>query len=57
MPKQTLLIAFTFLLAPNLAGADTLSVTPAAATLRGKDARQRVLVTLTKDGKAIDATS
>ncbi len=36
--------------------ADELIVLPGAATLRGKAARQRLVVTLMKDGKAVDRT-
>ncbi|MSQ96959.1 MAG: DUF1553 domain-containing protein [Gemmataceae bacterium] len=36
--------------------ADDLTVSPSDATLRGKTARQRLIVTLTKDGKASDRT-
>lgn len=44
------------LLSPALAWADGLAVFPEKATLRGSDSRQRLIVTLTKDGKAVDRT-
>ncbi len=48
----TLLLLFT----TPAAFADSLTVTPTDATLRGRSARQRVIVTRTKDGKATDRT-
>src|SRR5437867_12061480 len=38
------------------AAADELAVFPASFTLHGKAARQRLIVTLTSNGQAVDAT-
>lgn len=43
-------------LIPALASADSLVIAPKQATLRGKDARQRLIVTATRDLKEIDST-
>lgn len=56
MTRQRSLASILLLLSPAIASADTLSITPAQATLRGKAAQQRLIVTATKDGKAIDRT-
>src|SRR6185436_11970960 len=57
MPTKTLLFALTmFLAAPPVGRSDDLTLSPGQATLRGKAARQRLIVTATKDGKAIDRT-
>jgi hypothetical protein len=41
---------------PALASADELTLIPAKSTLHGKTARQRLLVTATRDGKPVDRT-
>ncbi len=41
---------------PALVLADDLSITPTTATLNGKSAQQRLIVTLTKGGKSFDRT-
>jgi hypothetical protein len=56
---QLLSAAFAMILtfiAPRVALADGLTVSPSSATLRGKADRQRLIVTHTKDGKATDRT-
>src|SRR5690349_11885094 len=49
-------VVFVTLLIPAFAKADAITLTPSNATLRGKDARQRLVVTLMKAGKASDVT-
>ena len=47
---------FLLLTIPTFAHADTLVLAPNRATLHGKSARQRLIVTATKDGKDVDRT-
>ncbi len=54
MRAQRLFIGLAVFFSPAFVKADTLTVSPAIATLRGKDARQRLVVSFTKDGKSVD---
>jgi hypothetical protein len=58
IPRMFLWLVFPFLLVagPTMARADGLAISPANATLHGKGARQRLVVTATKDGKGVDRT-
>jgi Protein of unknown function (DUF1553)/Protein of unknown function (DUF1549) len=51
------LVLLALLSIPPLASADELTLFPASATLRGKSAQQRLIVTVAKNGKSLDRTA
>lgn len=51
-----LLLTSLLLACPAIAHADDIALFPAQSTLRGQSALQRLIVTLTRDGKSVDRT-